>query len=587
MMGINDQQRTIAYSDSPRSRSVLFVQSFRVVKLLRLLIEHGVYWANYYAQTKDNEISYDEHIARAEAELKKSITQNPTDWALHQQLFDLYFSNSQYRKAEQISHTLIRYYPDDVEPLFMLGLSYLTTGKFIKAEKIFKKALSYPNVSADLKSLIESLLSRSYLGQHRNAEAFAVLIAGTQERPDDIRPIIELGDYYIFYQYDLENGIKQCDAALLMLEKSDTIDRGLKYDLSFVFHKLGRLLYAMHDYARAEKYLIHAVDLNKTEISFIVELARTYRAQGKYSAAVQTFLQARTLEPDNIQHDIDYAIVLFRHGKTSDALSVLDDVLQKEPYNHFALLTKGALYLLENDYTKANRLFEFAQQHVVGNHNIYWTHITEMSFRFKRHAFLEQVVRAVLSAFNEIHPFARKGLGQVVLAKCLVQQERWSEVEKVCLEALQVDFEGTDGTELYGTLAISYLKQGKYDEAQKHYQQAHDKRMNLESPRKLATDFNYHSIINKVIERGSTFMSVQYPLRSVEPLKKMLAQYDDILFVENRTLFLEALKSQRYSELFIDCFAGDFGHCSPKGNQLIAESIASALEKYFKTNKEY
>ena len=73
---------------------------------------------------------------------------------------------------------------------------------------------------------------------------------------------------------------------------------------------------------------------------------------------------------------------------------------------------------------------------------------------------------------------------------------------------------------------------------------------------------------------------VQYPLRNLEPLKRMLSSAEDfenMIFVDNQQSFKEALDPMRYNEFFTDRGDGDLGHCTAKGNHLIASNIARAV----------
>ncbi len=72
---------------------------------------------------------------------------------------------------------------------------------------------------------------------------------------------------------------------------------------------------------------------------------------------------------------------------------------------------------------------------------------------------------------------------------------------------------------------------------------------------------------------------MQYPVRNVEPLKQIFAQDEGVIFVDNESVFKEALKKVSYKEYFKDMFAGDFGHCTDKGNRLLAENIANTIFK--------
>jgi hypothetical protein len=68
-------------------------------------------------------------------------------------------------------------------------------------------------------------------------------------------------------------------------------------------------------------------------------------------------------------------------------------------------------------------------------------------------------------------------------------------------------------------------------------------------------------------------------MRSVLPLKKIFQIQEGIIFVDNEQIFKKAVKKSGYKEYFIDMFAGDFGHCTEKGNRLLAENIANVILK--------
>ena len=44
-------------------------------------------------------------------------------------------------------------------------------------------------------------------------------------------------------------------------------------------------------------------------------------------------------------------------------------------------------------------------------------------------------------------------------------------------------------------------------------------------------------------------------------------------------IFKKALKTSKYKDYFTDSFAGDFGHCTQKGYELLAKNIADTILK--------
>jgi len=91
---------------------------------------------------------------------------------------------------------------------------------------------------------------------------------------------------------------------------------------------------------------------------------------------------------------------------------------------------------------------------------------------------------------------------------------------------------------------------------------------------------NFNRIKEILDEKGIKIVIMQYPNREIDPLKGVFKSEENIIFVNNENLFKEALKHTDYRALFVDKFAGDFGHCTKKGNRMIAENIMNVLIKH-------
>jgi hypothetical protein len=90
---------------------------------------------------------------------------------------------------------------------------------------------------------------------------------------------------------------------------------------------------------------------------------------------------------------------------------------------------------------------------------------------------------------------------------------------------------------------------------------------------------NYQELKRILDKRGIKLVCLQYPVRSIEPLKKIFEDEKGVIFVDNERIFKDALKKTSYKEYFTDMFGGDFGHCTRKGNRLLAENIANVILK--------
>ena len=96
------------------------------------------------------------------------------------------------------------------------------------------------------------------------------------------------------------------------------------------------------------------------------------------------------------------------------------------------------------------------------------------------------------------------------------------------------------------------------------------------------TCYNYLRLKGIIEKRGLALVCVQYPMRSMAPLKRVFQDKRNILFVDNEKLFKKRVAQEGYDEYFTDIFAGDFGHCTKKGYKLLAENIGDIiLKEYF------
>jgi lysophospholipase L1-like esterase len=120
---------------------------------------------------------------------------------------------------------------------------------------------------------------------------------------------------------------------------------------------------------------------------------------------------------------------------------------------------------------------------------------------------------------------------------------------------------------------------------QKYFEQLEDYELHQLNTEDL-TKKNYQLLVEFLMQQNICLISMQYPLLS----RRLLSEYFDpallsrlegrkIWIVDNEQNFRQALKDYTYDELFIDRFAGEFGHTTVLGSQLIAEKITPVIEK--------
>jgi lysophospholipase L1-like esterase len=162
-------------------------------------------------------------------------------------------------------------------------------------------------------------------------------------------------------------------------------------------------------------------------------------------------------------------------------------------------------------------------------------------------------------------------------------------IDHVCVDASGVEkvmkiFEGiientADKAPVYHILAKCSEKYG--DDESGDFFRKQSEREALETIHPV-TRRNYLKLVDMLSRRNIRIVVVQYPLRPLDPLKSLLKaadRFDDVVFVDNEDSFKAALKKEGQKEYFIDMFAGDFGHCTEKGNRLLAANVASVLRE--------
>jgi tetratricopeptide (TPR) repeat protein len=70
---------------------------------------------------------------------------------------------------------------------------------------------------------------------------------------------------------------------------------------------------------------------------------------------------------------------------------------------------------------------------------------------------------------------------------------------------------------------------------------------------------------------------MQYPGLELAPLREHFGGLPGVAFVENKPSFDAALSRATYQDYFTDRFAGSWGHCTARGDNLIARNAAAAV----------
>jgi tetratricopeptide (TPR) repeat protein len=172
------------------------------------------------------------------------------------------------------------------------------------------------------------------------------------------------------------------------------------------------------------------------------------------------------------------------------------------------------------------------------------------------------------------------------LCQLYIDQEKYAKAEKACKDSLRIN---PDYEDALLELIFIYQIQGKISNAE---ELAYEREMvffDLREETEQAfenTKYHYLLLYNITKERNTKLVVMQYPTRDIQDFKDFFTeeQQKDIIFISNKENFEEALNNSEYEEIFRDKFAMGagyhFGHCTEKGNRLIAENVANTLLNY-------
>ncbi len=163
----------------------------------------------------------------------------------------------------------------------------------------------------------------------------------------------------------------------------------------------------------------------------------------------------------------------------------------------------------------------------------------------------------------------------IELARIYIEDGEFAKAEGLLNNAIELN---EKEYRLYLVLAECYEKMGKYEKANECYERADKLRYDWYF---TTTRYNLKELKKILDKRGIKLACVQYPMRSIEPLKEIFKGKESIIFIDNEEIFKRAVRREGYKEYFINRFAGDFGHCTPKGNKLLAENIANTIIKEY------
>jgi len=338
--------------------------------------------------------------------------------------------------------------------------------------------------------------------------------------------------------------------------------------------ELGWCYGSQRRYDKAAEMFKKAIEVDPENGYGYIELGWCYADMGEYDKAKEIFKKAIKADPENAWVYIEFGGWWFiPEGKHHESVEMLKNAIEADPEDAYSSIGLGWYYIGKENLDKATEMFKKAIE--VGSEYA-WSYI-ELGFWFKIQKKYDKATEMFKKAI-EVDP--GNAWSYIELGWCYKSQDQNDKAIEMFRKAAEMFKKAIEinprKDALYGGLAICYKEQGESWLASKYFRKA--KRLRLENYNPI-TRHNYQRLKEIVTQRRITLVCVQYPLRSVEPLKRMFKTEEGIIFVDNERVFKKALRQGSYSEYFVDTFFGDSGHCTTKGNKLLAENIADVILK--------
>jgi tetratricopeptide (TPR) repeat protein len=286
------------------------------------------------------------------------------------------------------------------------------------------------------------------------------------------------------------------------------------------------------EFPDAGKFSKKTLALSSENENIYLRLGELYKNQGKFSQAEESYRKALEMNPGNDNTYVDLGWLYRVQGKYNQAEVFYKKALELNPKNGHACGRLGWLYHDQGKFAEAEDFYKKA---------------------------------------IELNP--KKGNACYSLGILYRDQGKLSQAEDPLRRAVEID---PENERALGAMASLYEEMGKPELAKAYAEKAN--KLRLERYPEITVN-NYRKLKEILDKKGIKLVCVQYPVRNVEPLKRIFEKDKDVIFVDNERVFKEALRQGSYKEYFKDMFAGDFGHCTPKGNMLIAQNIAAVILK--------
>jgi tetratricopeptide (TPR) repeat protein len=329
---------------------------------------------------------------------------------------------------------------------------------------------------------------------------------------------------------------------------------------------LGRFSLEQGRFPQAEDRFKKAIELDPKGEHAYVELGRLYQVQGKLSQAEDCFKKAIELNPKSDDAYVGFGGFYLLQDKFFQSKNSFKKAIALNPKNDKAYVGLGRLYGKHGKFSQSEELLSKAVE--LNPENDSNRNALGMIFRIQGK--FQQAEDSFTKAV-ELNPANMRNLFQLVAL--LREQGKLAQSENALKKASELY--PNDSRILVGMASLCG-EMGKSELAKQYTEKANRLKSSAAYYAPI-TVHNYRKLKDILDRKGIKLVCVQYPMQDVAPLKRIFEKDDGVIFVDNERVFKEAVMRSGYKEYFRDMIAGDFGHCTQKGNELLSQNIAEVI----------
>ena len=193
-----------------------------------------------------------------------------------------------------------------------------------------------------------SAAAEAYLLLGRNAEAVTAIESAVKLKSTDYGMIMQQGRTY----QRCGDHVRAIQSFLLAAKVNQT---------SGVFYEIGLSFFLLHEYERAGRHFVHAIQLDEKNHKAEFMLAAMDILKDNNEAGAKSHLErALSIEPGNPHYLLHYGVLLMTSNDLDTAAAVLEKALKADPSNPLTHYNLGRLRRQMGDMPAATTLLEAA-----------------------------------------------------------------------------------------------------------------------------------------------------------------------------------------------------------------------------------